>query len=60
MRNIMCASCSRRILAFLAATAVLWPWICLPAPADAAPVRASPEAAANVLPISLEHSVIRR
>ena len=60
MRKTMCASGSCRILAFFAATAVLWPWICLPAPADAAPVRASPEAAANVLPISLEHSVIRR
>jgi outer membrane protein len=58
MRKIMCASGSRRILAFLAATAVLWPWICLPTPADAAPVRTSPEASANVLPISLEHSVM--
>ena len=58
MRKTMCASGSCRILAFFAATAVLWPWICLPAPADAAPVRTSPEPAANVLPISLEHSVI--
>ena len=58
MRQIMCASDSRRILALFAAAAVLWPWICLPTPADAAPVSTSPEAAANVLPISLEHSVI--
>ncbi len=58
MHKIMCASGSSWILAALAIIAALWPWIWLPTPADAAPARTSPEAAPNVLPISLEHSVM--
>jgi outer membrane protein len=58
MHKIMCTSASPWILASLAVIAALWPWIWLPMPADAAPARTSPEAAPNVLPISLEHSVM--
>jgi outer membrane protein TolC len=49
---------SRGILAFFAATVVLWPWHCPLTPAEAALARTSPDAAANELPISLAHSVV--
>jgi outer membrane protein len=58
MGKIMYTSSSPWIPAFLAVIAALWPWGWPLTPASAAPASTSSEAAVNVLPISLEHSVV--
>jgi len=49
---------SRGVIVFLAASAVLYPWIAALTPVDTASASASIEAPAGVLPISLRQSVL--
>jgi outer membrane protein len=58
MGKIMYTSSSPWIPAFLAVIAALWPWGWPLTSVSAAPASTSSEAAVNVLPISLEHSVV--
>src|SRR5919108_2096562 len=58
MCKAICVASSRWLRAFAAASVLLCPWLSAPTPADAASASTSPEAAANVLPISLGQSVV--
>ena len=58
MHNTAYTFGSRGILAFVAATIVLWSWHCPRPSADATGARPSPHAVTNELPISLAHSVV--
>jgi outer membrane protein len=58
MGKAICASSSRWLIAFFAASTLLSPWLSAPTPADAASASTRPEAVANLLPISLVQSVL--
>jgi outer membrane protein len=58
MYKTTCTSGLCWLIILLAASAFLWPWLFGLTPADATPARASAEAVANRLPISLVQSVM--